>query len=85
MKTIKLVIKTDSQKYPIIIGSNILSYLSKIFNTNSISFNKCLLNIFDKFGSILDPIKIGYFSLLVLTINLSIFINIDYFINYLIF
>ena len=45
MKIIKLIINTNSQKYPIIIGSNILKYLSKILNKNSIKFKKCLLVI----------------------------------------
>ena len=45
MKQIKLIIKTNSKKYPIIIGYNLLKNLSKIFEKNSISFNQCLLII----------------------------------------
>ncbi len=45
MKQIKLIIKTNSEKYPIIIGYNLLKNLSKIFEKNSISFNQCLLII----------------------------------------
>ena len=47
MKPIKLKIKTKTQKYPIIIGSNLLSNISKIVNDNSINFKQCLL-IIDK-------------------------------------
>ncbi len=47
MKPIKLKIKTKSETYPIIIGSNIIKDLSKYFNEYSINFNQCLL-IIDK-------------------------------------
>ena len=40
---IKLLVNTKSQKYPIIIGNNIISRIQKIFNKNSINFKKCLL------------------------------------------
>ena len=43
MKPIKLIVKTKSEKYPIIIGRNLISNLSRIFKTNSINFKKCLL------------------------------------------
>ena len=43
MKPIKLIVKTNSEKYPIIIGRNLISNLSRIFKTNSINFKKCLL------------------------------------------
>tara|TARA_B100001057_G_scaffold33808_1_gene30653 strand:+ start:500 stop:1615 length:1116 start_codon:yes stop_codon:yes gene_type:complete len=43
MKPIKLIIKTNSEKYPIIIGRNLISSLSKILKQNSINFKKCLL------------------------------------------
>jgi 3-dehydroquinate synthase/shikimate kinase/3-dehydroquinate synthase len=43
MKLIKLNIKTKSYKYPIIIGSNLISNISKIISGNLIKFNKCLL------------------------------------------
>jgi 3-dehydroquinate synthase len=45
MKHVKLVIKTKSETYPIIIGSNLIINLSKILKLNSISYNKCLLVI----------------------------------------
>ena len=47
MKTAKLNINTKTQKYPIIIGSNLISKIQKLFNSNSIKFEKCLL-IVDK-------------------------------------
>ena len=47
MKPIKLKIDTKSQKYPIIIGSNLVSNLSNIAKNNSVDFKKCLL-IVDK-------------------------------------
>ncbi len=47
MKPIKLIVKTNSEKYPIIIGRNLISNLSLIFKTNSINFKKCLL-VLDK-------------------------------------
>ena len=47
MKPIKLIIKTNTEKYPIIIGSNLISNISSLIKENSISFNKCLV-IVDK-------------------------------------
>ena len=47
MKPIKLIVKTHSEKYPIIIGRNLISNLSKIFKKNSFNFKKCLL-VLDK-------------------------------------
>ena len=47
MKPIKLKIKTQNQKYSIIIGSNLSANVSKVLKTNSISFKQCLL-IIDK-------------------------------------
>ena len=43
MKPIKLKIETKTQKYPIIIGSNLITNLSKIIKNNSLAFNQCLL------------------------------------------
>ena len=43
MKQIRLNIKTKTEKYPIIIGSNLTSSLLKIFKSNSIDFDKCLI------------------------------------------
>ena len=45
MKIIKLKIKTKSEVYPIIIGSNIVKNFSYFLKENSINFNKCLLVI----------------------------------------
>ena len=45
MKSKKIIIKTSSQKYPIIIGSDLISKLSYIFKKNSVNFKKCLLII----------------------------------------
>ncbi len=47
MKPIKLNIKTKSENYPIIIGSNIIQNLSRHLKKNSINFNQCLM-IIDK-------------------------------------
>ncbi len=47
MKAIKLKINTKTQKYPIIIGSNLVSNLANIAKNNSINFKKCLI-IIDK-------------------------------------
>ncbi len=43
MKIIKLPIKTNSKKYNIILGSNIINKISSIFNSEKIKFNKCLI------------------------------------------
>jgi len=43
MKQTRLNIITKTEKYPIIIGSNLTSGISKIFKLNSIVFNKCLI------------------------------------------
>jgi len=43
MKQTKLNIITKTEKYPIIIGSNLTSSVSKIFKSNSINFEKCLI------------------------------------------
>ena len=43
MKQTKLNIVTKTEKYPIIIGSNLTSSISKIFKLNSIDFDKCLI------------------------------------------
>ena len=47
MTSRKLIINTSSQKYPILIGANIISKLSSILNSNSLRFKRCLL-IIDK-------------------------------------
>ncbi len=55
MKPIKLRINTKTQKYSIIIGSNLVVNISKILKENSINFQKCLIiidrNISQKFIS----------------------------------
>ncbi|MDB9699775.1 3-dehydroquinate synthase [Candidatus Pelagibacter sp.] len=43
MNLIKLNVKTGSQKYPILIGSNILGNLSGFLKENLINFNQCLI------------------------------------------
>jgi 3-dehydroquinate synthase/shikimate kinase/3-dehydroquinate synthase len=45
MNPTKLIVKTKSQIYPIIIGSNLIRNLNKIFKENSIKYNKCLFVI----------------------------------------
>ncbi len=47
MRPIKLQVKTKSENYPIIIGSNIIKNLNLYLTNGSIIFNKCLL-IIDK-------------------------------------
>ena len=47
MKSKKLIVNTGTQKYPIIIGSNLLSNLNSLLNKNLTKFDKCLL-IVDK-------------------------------------
>ena len=43
MSSIKLQIKTGSQKYPIHIGNNVLNKLQKLLKENLINFNQCLI------------------------------------------
>ena len=43
MSLVKLQINTGNQKYPIIIGKNILKNLQKFFNENFINFKQCLI------------------------------------------
>ena len=43
MKQTRLNITTKTDNYPIIIGSNLTSSVSKIFKSNSIDFDKCLI------------------------------------------
>ena len=45
MKQTRLNIVTKTEKYPIIIGSNLTSSVSKILKLNSIDFEKCLIVI----------------------------------------
>ena len=43
MKPIKLKINTKTQQYPIIIGSNLCSNISKIIKKNLVNFKQCLI------------------------------------------
>ena len=43
MKINKLLVKTRSKKYPIIIGSNILNEINNILKFSKISFEKILI------------------------------------------
>ena len=43
MKTTKIIIRTKSNNYPIVIGSNLIKSLLNIAKRNSLNFNKCLL------------------------------------------
>ena len=43
MKQTRLNIVTKTEKYPIIIGSNLTSSVLKFFKFNSIDFDKCLI------------------------------------------
>ena len=45
MSLIKLKVNTNSQKYSIIIGNNILKKINKFLKESSINFNQCLLVI----------------------------------------
>ena len=45
MKQIKLIVNTSTQKYPIVIGSNLTKNLLKIIKKNSINFKQCLIVI----------------------------------------
>ena len=45
MKPIKLFIETKTERYPIIIGRNLISKLSNLLKKNSITFKKCLFVI----------------------------------------
>ena len=47
MNLIKIQIKTNNQKYQIVIGNNILNKVPKLLKENSINFNQCLV-IIDK-------------------------------------
>jgi len=51
MKQINLKVKTKYQNYNIVIGSNLLSNISKIIKKNSINFKKCLLVVDKKISN----------------------------------
>ena len=48
MKPIKLIVQTHSRKYPILIGSNLVSKVDFFLKNNSIKFNKCFFLIDSK-------------------------------------
>ena len=43
MKPTKLIINTKTEKYPVLIGTNLIKNLSKLIKDSSINFNKCLI------------------------------------------
>ena len=43
MSLIKLKVSTNTQKYSIIIGNNILNKINRFLKESSINFNQCLL------------------------------------------
>ena len=45
MRSIKLIIKTKTETYPIIIGTKLIQKFSKILSENSMNFKKCLFVI----------------------------------------
>ena len=45
MNPIKLNLRTNTHKYPIIIGSNLIKKITRIFKNNSLQFKRCLLII----------------------------------------
>tara|TARA_B100001063_G_scaffold201030_1_gene194307 strand:- start:723 stop:1829 length:1107 start_codon:yes stop_codon:yes gene_type:complete len=50
MKEKKLIIKTSSEKYPVIIGSNLINKFQKILKKNSIDFDRCLIVVDNNIG-----------------------------------
>ena len=48
MNLIKLHIKTNNQKYPIVIGNGVVNKILKLLKENSINFNQCLLVVDNK-------------------------------------
>ena len=79
MNLIKLQVKTGSQKYPILIGNNILNKLKVILEENLINFNQCLV-IADKnvpkklINKVLNslPKKKSFFIILILARKIKI-------------
>ena len=60
MKPIKLKVKTFSETYPVIIGSNLVEKLDKYLKKNSIDFNQCLLVIDKRIPTSIEKIEIDY-------------------------
>ena len=50
MKEKKLIIKAGIEKYPVIIGNNLIDKFDKILNKNLINFNKCLIVLDNNVG-----------------------------------
>ena len=48
MKVTKIQINTKNHKYPVFIGSGLITKISKLLNNNSVKFSKCLLVIDNK-------------------------------------
>ena len=58
MRLIKLKIKTKSRQYPILIGSNLVSNISKFIKDSSINFKQCLFVVDKNISSkIISKIK----------------------------
>ena len=58
MKPIKLIVNTKTQKYPIIIGSDLITNISKIVKNNGIKFRQILLIVDDNISKkIISKIK----------------------------
>ena len=57
MNSIKLHVKIEKHKYPILIGNNILNQIQKLLKENLINFNQCLViadkNIPKEWGKII--------------------------------
>ena len=45
MKPTKIIVKTKNEKYPILIGRNLIANFSSLLRKNSITFKKCLIVI----------------------------------------
>ena len=63
MKKIRLIVKTKSKKYPIIIGPNIINNIASLLKSNNISFEKSLIIYDTKFPSRIFQINITQKSL----------------------
>ena len=48
MNAVKLKVKTNNNKYPIIIGNGVIGKLSKLLRESSINFNQCLIVVDNK-------------------------------------
>ena len=58
MRSIKLIVKTNTHNYPILIGSNLIKKINIITKKNAIKFDKCLLVVDKKVPrKFIDQIK----------------------------